>query len=87
MRNEEYILSKYGMRWFRLWQLFLRWSVEIGAKGGSTCWAITSHKNIDSNDRNKFIGLNAGLRNDLTNPPSFDRPYTGVWADLYGMKS
>ena len=87
MRNEEYILSKYGMRWFRLWQLFLRWSVEIGAKGGSTCWSITSHKNLDQNDRNKFVGKNSGLRIDLTNPPSFDRPYTGVWADLYGMKS
>ncbi|MEI6817910.1 MAG: class I SAM-dependent methyltransferase, partial [Bacteroidota bacterium] len=41
MRNEEYVMEHYGKRWFRLWQLFLRWSVEIGAKGGSTCWSIT----------------------------------------------
>lgn len=85
MRNEEYILSKYGQKWFRLWQLFLRWSVDIGAHGGSTCWAITAHKNFDKVDRNLYIKqANLGLWGDLKNPKPLERTYDGVWAQLYG---
>lgn len=88
MRNEAYINEHYGNRLFRLWQLFLRWSVDIAAQGNSTCWSITAHKNLDLTDRNKYIkNTDSGLRMDLKNPVSFDRPYTGVWADLYGMKA
>ncbi len=88
MRNEAYVKEKYGERWFRLWQLFLRWSVDVAAQGNSTCWSITAHKNLDRTDRNKYItNRQSGLRADLTNPIRHDRPYTGVWADLlYGIK-
>jgi len=87
MRNEAYINEHYGNRLFRLYQLFLRWSVEIAKQGNSTCWSITAHKNLDQTDREKYItNTQSGLRADLTKPINFDRPYTGVWADLYGMK-
>lgn len=87
MRNEAYINTHYGNRYFRMWQLFLRWSVDVAANGNSTCWSITAHKNLDKNDRNRNItNTQSGLRMDLSNPPVFDRPYTGVWAELYGMK-
>ncbi len=87
MRNEEYINTHYGQRLFRMWQIFLRWSVDIAAQGNSTCWSITAHKNLNQTDRNKYIkDKQSGLRADLTKPLSFDRPYTGVWAELYGMK-
>jgi len=86
MRNEAYINEHYGNRLFRLWQLFLRWSVDIAAQGNSTCWSITAHKNLDQTDRNKYIkNTQSGLRMDLKNPINFDRPFTGKWADIYGL--
>jgi cyclopropane fatty-acyl-phospholipid synthase-like methyltransferase len=84
MRNEQYIIEHYGQKWFRIWQLFLRWSVDIAAHGSSTCWSITAHKNLDKTNRDKYIGPNTGLRMDLTKPIPFERDYTGVWKDLYG---
>lgn len=57
MENAEYIKSsKYGEWWFRMWQIFLRWSVDIAAQGSSTCWSIIAHKNLNSVDRNAYIG-------------------------------
>lgn len=56
MSNEAYITEKYGKWWFRMWQIFLRWSVYIAAQGSSTCWAIVAHKNLNSVDRNVYIG-------------------------------
>ena len=86
MRNEAYIMEHYGQRWFRLWQLFLRWSVDIAALGSSTCWSITAHKNLNGTDRNKYIkNTNSGLRADLTNPINFDRKYEGVWKQLFNV--
>ena len=85
MRNEEYIMEHYGLRWFRMWQLFLRWSVDIARQGSSTCWSITAHKNLDKTDRNRYITeTETGLRMDLTHPESFERKYPEKWANLYG---
>jgi cyclopropane fatty-acyl-phospholipid synthase-like methyltransferase len=85
MRNEEYIKEHYGERWFRTWQLFLRWSVDIALQGSSTCWSITAHKNLDTTDRDRYINDHStGLRMDLTNPKRFDRPMDGVYAQLFG---
>ena len=78
-------MEHYGQRWFRLWQLFLRWSVDIALQGSSTCWSITAHKNLDNTDRNRYINdTNTGLRMDLSKPITFAREYTGVWKQLYG---
>jgi sphingolipid C9-methyltransferase len=49
-RNEEAIVAKYGQRWFRMWMMFLAWSVLIGAQGSSTVFMITLAKNL-KNDR------------------------------------
>lgn len=84
MRNENYIMEHYGQKWFRVWQLFLRWSVDIAAGGSSTCWSITAHKNLDKTNRDKYIGPNTGLRMDLTKPKEFYREYPSPWKDLYG---
>lgn len=85
MRNSDYIKEHYGERWFRLWQLFLCWSVDIAGQGNSTCWSITCHKNLDLTDRNLYItAKNTGLRMDLTNPPVFERKQEGVWKQLFG---
>lgn len=45
MRNREAVIAKYGQRWFRMWQVFLGWSVLIGGQGSSTVFMITLTKN------------------------------------------
>ena len=46
-----------------MWQIFLRWSVDIAAQGSSTCWSIVAHKNLNNADRAGYIGkLNLGER-------------------------
>ncbi len=84
MKNEEYINNKYGNYWFRLWQLFLCWSVDIAKQGSSTCWAITAHKNLDSVNRNQYITqANIGLSMNLKNPRKLERKFEEPFASLY----
>ena len=69
MTNEEFITGKYGIWWFRMWQVFLKWSVIIAGQGSSTCWAITAYKNTNTFDRNQWIGrANLGSRMNIENP-------------------
>jgi cyclopropane fatty-acyl-phospholipid synthase-like methyltransferase len=49
-RNEQAIVAKYGQRWYRLWLMFLSWSIIIGGQGSSTVFMITLTKNI-KNDK------------------------------------
>ena len=49
-RNESAIVARYGQYWFRLWNVFLSWSVMIGGQGSSTVFMITLTKNI-KNDK------------------------------------
>lgn len=84
MRNEDYINIKYGNYWFRLWQLFLRWSVDIAKYGSSTCWAITAHKNLDKVNRNHYISqANIGLSMNLKNLRKLERVFDEPYASLY----
>jgi cyclopropane fatty-acyl-phospholipid synthase-like methyltransferase len=48
--NEQAIVAKYGQRWYRLWLMFLSWSIIIGAQGSSTVFMITMTKNL-KNDK------------------------------------
>ncbi len=70
-RNQSAIVEKYGERWFRLWSMFLAWSVLIGSQGSSTVFMITLTKNLKNdqatlparsgaamNRRARFIGPN-----------------------------
>jgi sphingolipid C9-methyltransferase len=54
--NKEKVLEKYGESIFRIYEIFLAWSVIIGRHGGSTAYQIVCHKNIDNFDRTTFIG-------------------------------
>lgn len=49
--------KKYGDRWFRLWSLFLAWSVIAARQGTATCYQIVMHKNTSEFNRAKFIGV------------------------------
>jgi cyclopropane fatty-acyl-phospholipid synthase-like methyltransferase len=63
MNNRAEIVKTYGEWWFRLWQMFLGWSVEIAAQGASTCFQIVANKNLDGFNRMRWVGAkNLGER-------------------------
>ncbi|KAJ2634842.1 hypothetical protein GGF40_003957 [Coemansia sp. RSA 1286] len=55
MRNKEQILASYGKRWFRIWEIFLAWSIIIARQGSSTCYQILAHKNRNAFDRTALM--------------------------------
>jgi sphingolipid C9-methyltransferase len=66
LSNKDKVLEKYGERTFRIYEIFLAWSVLIGRHGGSTAYQIVCHKNLDKFDRTTFIGAtNLGEHSDL----------------------
>lgn len=56
MRNKEKVLEKYGEQTFRIYSIFLAWSVYIARQGSSTAYQIVCRKNLNNADRNRFIG-------------------------------
>lgn len=54
-RNKEEILNAYGQWWFRCWEVFLAWSVDIGKQGNSTCFQIVCNKNQDTYNRRRWF--------------------------------
>lgn len=56
LAHKEQILSTYGERWFRIWHMFLGWSPRIAFQGNAACFQVVANKNLDSFDRNIFIG-------------------------------
>jgi cyclopropane fatty-acyl-phospholipid synthase-like methyltransferase len=56
MRNEEKVMAKYGLETFRMYQIFLGWSVEIARQGSSTAYQIVCNKNVDKYNRERFVG-------------------------------
>jgi sphingolipid C9-methyltransferase len=70
MQNRAEVVKTYGEWWFRLWQVFLAWSVEIAAQGSSTAFQVVANKNLNRFNRRRWIGAtNLGER-DLTVPAS-----------------
>jgi cyclopropane fatty-acyl-phospholipid synthase-like methyltransferase len=61
LSNREAIVQKYGERWFRIWNLFLPWSVIVAEQGNAACFQIVMNKNTDSFNRNRFISEPATL--------------------------
>jgi len=55
-RNREKVIAAYGERWYRLWHLFLAWSVFTGEQGRGDCMQIVAHKSRPSFDRARFVG-------------------------------
>jgi cyclopropane fatty-acyl-phospholipid synthase-like methyltransferase len=63
MGNKEKVLAKYGEHTFRMYQIFLGWSVEIAKQGSSTAYQIVCNKNLNNFNRYKWIGgVNMGER-------------------------
>jgi cyclopropane fatty-acyl-phospholipid synthase-like methyltransferase len=56
LRNRDAVVQSYGERWFRLWEIFLAWSVVVSERGGSTAFQLVCNKNKSSFDRKRWIG-------------------------------
>jgi len=56
MSNKDKVVAKYGEHTFRMYQIFLGWSVEIARQGSSSAYQITCYKNLDKFNRGRFIG-------------------------------
>ncbi len=66
--HKEEVLAKYGQWWFRCWEIFLGWSVDIAKQGNSTAFQIVCNKNKDEFTRRRwFGGVNLGERDLQTN--------------------
>ena len=65
--HKEEILAKYGEWWFRCWEIFLGWSVDIAKQGNSTAFQIVCNKNLDSYNRPRWWNhTNLGERDLMT---------------------
>lgn len=56
MNNKSKVLDKYGERIYRIYEIFLGWSIYITLQGSSTAYQIVCRKNLNKFDRKKFIG-------------------------------
>lgn len=66
--HKQTVLDNYGQWWFRCWEIFLGWSVDIAKQGNSTCFQIVCNKNLDTFNRPRYFGgVNLGERDLHTN--------------------
>jgi cyclopropane fatty-acyl-phospholipid synthase-like methyltransferase len=72
--NKEKILAAYGERWYRIWNLFLAWSVLIGDQGNAACFQVVLNKNLDSFDRSRWIGHRSSILGDREKHLGTPRP-------------
>ena len=56
MSNKDKVIAKYGEYTFRMYEIFLGWSVLIAKEGSSTAYQIVCHKNKNNFERTRFIG-------------------------------
>jgi len=56
VKNREAVVKAYGERLWRMYYLFLGWSVLIAYQGTSGCYQIVAHKNVNSFNRGQFVG-------------------------------
>ncbi|KAJ6008820.1 hypothetical protein N7522_003836 [Penicillium canescens] len=59
--NVKSIKAKYGPRWYRIWELFLAWSVIASREGFATCYQMVVVKNLNSTHRINGLSSQFGL--------------------------
>ena len=52
--TKEKMVNAYGIRLYRIWEIFLSWSCIIARQGNSTCYQIVAHKNLNNFRRIQF---------------------------------
>ncbi|TPX13608.1 uncharacterized protein E0L32_006079 [Thyridium curvatum] len=63
--NAEEIKAKYGVRWFRIWELFLAWSSIASRQGSATCFQFVVVKNLNATHRIEGVPSQYGLHGAL----------------------
>ncbi|KAH8657874.1 cyclopropane-fatty-acyl-phospholipid synthase [Xylariales sp. PMI_506] len=63
--NGDEIKAKYGQRWYRMWELFLAWSVIASRQGSATCYQMVVVKNLNSTQRIEGVYSQYGLSGAL----------------------
>ncbi|KAI8629513.1 S-adenosyl-L-methionine-dependent methyltransferase [Xylariaceae sp. FL1651] len=63
--NGEAVKERWGQRWYRMWELFLAWSVIASRQGSATCFQILVVKNLNSTHRINGVGSQYGLSGAL----------------------
>ena len=57
MSNKDKVIEHNGVWWYRLWVVFLAWSVMIASQGSSTVHFVTLYKNTSKYDRKgRWVG-------------------------------
>ncbi|AKV00753.1 Cyclopropane-fatty-acyl-phospholipid synthase [Labilithrix luteola] len=56
LANKQQVLETYGERWFRIWHLFLAWSVRIAEQGNAACFQVVFNKNRNDFNRASYVG-------------------------------
>ncbi|NQW29780.1 MAG: class I SAM-dependent methyltransferase [Ignavibacteria bacterium] len=72
--NKQQVLDTYGEWWFRCWEIFLGWSVDIAGQGNSTCFQIICNKNKDGYNRKRWWNHVALGERDLMRSYKNDAP-------------
>ncbi|KAF4872616.1 Sphingolipid C9-methyltransferase 1 [Colletotrichum siamense] len=63
--NANAITAKYGQRWYRIWELFLAWSVIASRQGSATCFQMVAVKNLNAVHRIDGFASQFGLSGAL----------------------
>ncbi|AET37277.1 uncharacterized protein Ecym_1018 [Eremothecium cymbalariae DBVPG len=61
MGNKDAVISKYGKKWFRIWEYFLAYSTIISRQGSATCYQIVLRKNLNAYHRINYVSKQKGL--------------------------
>ncbi|TID28624.1 hypothetical protein CANINC_002380 [Pichia inconspicua] len=60
--NKEKVTSKYGSKWYRIWEYFLSYSTIISRQGSATCYQIVLRKNLNSYHRIEYVPKQEGIQ-------------------------
>lgn len=61
MGNKDKVVTKYGVRWFRIWEYFLATSTIISRQGSATCFQIVLRKNLNAYHSINYVPKQKGL--------------------------
>ncbi len=64
LSNKDKVIAAYGERWFRIWHMFLAWSVIIAEQGNASCFQVVLNKNLDHYDRTRWVKQKAAILGD-----------------------
>lgn len=52
--NQDAMKEKYGLHLYRMWEIFLSWSVVASGQGTATCYQILMNKNLNDYPRDRW---------------------------------